>query len=77
MGKYLSVVLGAGAVWFGLWGIGATWPLFWTAVKTVVPPVCVLGGLLAVIVGLMEIRDTLADKRAASRTGTQGASGGS
>lgn len=64
MGKYMSVILGAAAMAFGLWAICATWPLFWKAIKATVPALFVLGGLLAVIVGLGEIRDSLASNKA-------------
>ncbi len=68
MGKYLTVLFGLAAIVFGMWGIAVTWPLLWTAIKATVPPFFVLGGLLAVLVGLGEIRDSLARKGQASST---------
>ena len=58
MGKYLTVILGVSAMACGAWGILATWPLLWRVILSVVPLVFVLGGLLAVLVGLAEIRDS-------------------
>ena len=59
MGKYVTVVLGLAAVACGTWVILATWPLFWRAIQAMVPALVVLGGLVAVLVGLGEIRDSL------------------
>ncbi len=59
MGKYLTVILGLAAMAFGAWGILATWPLLWRAIQAMVPALFLLGGGLAVMVGLGEIRDSL------------------
>jgi len=67
MGKYVTVVVGLALMAFGAWGVFATWPLLWTAIKATVPVLLLLGGLLAVLVGFGEIRDSFAD----SPTGTQ------
>ena len=69
MGKYLTVILGLAAMVFGFWGILATWPLAWRAILAVVPMTFVLGGLLAVIVGFSEIRDSLTAPTASQPTG--------
>lgn len=58
MGKYLTVILGSAAMAFGAWGILATWPLLWRATQAMVPALFLLGGGLAVMVGLGEIRDS-------------------
>ena len=63
MGKYLTVLIGVMAIVGGLWAIGATWPLLWTAAKAVLPLLLVLSGVLAVVVGLSEIRDSLTASR--------------
>jgi len=63
MGKYLSVVLGVATIAFGVWGIVATWPLLWQAILAVVPAMFVLGGGLAVIIGVSEIQDSLTAKQ--------------
>ena len=62
MGAYLTVLLGLVAIVCGMWGIVSTWPLFWTAITAILPPLCVLGGLLAILVGLGEIRESLTSK---------------
>ncbi|MBI4323266.1 MAG: hypothetical protein HY596_03210 [Candidatus Omnitrophica bacterium] len=58
MGKYLTVILGLAAMACGAWGIRATWPLLWRAIQAMVPALFFLGGGLAVLVGLGEIRDS-------------------
>ncbi len=58
MGKYLSVIVGSAVLAVGVWGIVVTWPLLWKAVQATVPAMCVLGGLLAIFVGVSEIRDS-------------------
>jgi len=63
MGKYMSVILGLASIAFGVWGIAVTWPWLWNAIKATVPAMFVLGGLLAVIIGLGEIRDSFASPK--------------
>ena len=58
MGKYLTVILGVSVMACGAWGILATWPLLWRAIQAMVPALFLLGGGLAVLVGLGEIRDS-------------------
>lgn len=60
MGKYVTLVLGVATMGVGLWGIHTSWPLLWKAVQVLLPVLFVLGGLLAVLVALGEIRDHLA-----------------
>ena len=59
MSKYLTVILGLAAMAFGIWGIVTTWPLLWRAAQAMVPALFLLGGGLAVMVGLGEIQDSL------------------
>ena len=68
MGKYLSVILGLVAIAFGIWGIVVTWPLLWKAILATVPAMFVLGGMLAVIIGIGEIRDSLESRRTPTET---------
>ena len=70
MGKYLTVVLGVAAIVFGMWGIVTTWPLLWIAITAIVPPLFVLGGLLAVMVGVGEIRDIFAARKTQAQAPT-------
>ena len=66
MGKYVTILVGIGAFTFGVWALAATWPLFWQAIQVTVPCLFVVGGLLAIGVGLGEIRDAQADHRRSS-----------
>jgi len=66
MAKYVTVMLGVVAMSGGVWMLAATWPLLWIAVQVAVPVLLVLGGLLAIGVGLGEIRDAAADRAAQS-----------
>ena len=63
MGKYVTILVGLTAFTFGAWALAATWPLFWQAVQVTVPCLFVIGGLLAIGVGLGEIRDAQANRR--------------
>ena len=66
MGKYVTILVGVGAFTFGVWALAATWPLFWQAVQVTVPCLFVIGGLLAIGVGLGEIRDAQAGRGSSS-----------
>lgn len=63
MGKYLTLTAGLAAMGFGVWATWVTWPLFWIALTAMVPALFVVGGLLAVLVGLGEIGDSLARRK--------------
>ena len=63
MGKYVTMLVGLGAFTFGVWALAATWPLLWQAIQVTVPCLFVIGGLLAIGVGLGEIRDAQAGRR--------------
>lgn len=64
MGKYVTLVLGLATMGVGLWGIRSSWPLFWKALQVMLSILFVLGGLLAVLVAVGEIRDHLAIRKA-------------
>jgi hypothetical protein len=68
MGKYVTVAVGLALMAFGAWGVFATWPLLWTAIKVIVPVLLLLGGLLAVLVGFGEIRDSVASRASQSQS---------
>lgn len=76
MGKYLTVLVGLAAVVAGGWSLAATWPLAWKVLQVTVPILFVLGGLLAVLVGLGEIQDSLANRRGQAPSQTQRPSSG-
>ena len=59
MGKYLTLLLGLAAVAAGVWGIRTTWPLVWRAALVAGPVAILVIGLVAVLVALGEIRDSL------------------
>ena len=54
----MCVACGIISILLGLWGLARWWGLFASAVKALLPPVLVMGGLVAVVAGVTEIRDT-------------------
>ena len=62
MGSYVTILIGLAATVAGFCGIKATWPLVWLALKALGLIVLVVGGLLAVCVGLGELQDRRATK---------------
>ncbi len=63
MGTYVTILIGLAAALAGCYGMKATWPLVWLALKALGLIVLVVGGLLAVFVGLGELRDRRATKQ--------------
>ena len=63
MGTYVTMLLGLAAIIAGLYGLLATWPLVWLVLKAFGLLVLVVGGLLAVCVGLGELQDRRATRR--------------
>jgi hypothetical protein len=63
MGKYTSIVAGAIVALLGLLGIIAWRCDFITILKGSVPALLLLGGAIAVIAGLSEIKDEAASKK--------------
>jgi O-antigen/teichoic acid export membrane protein len=66
MGTYVTMLIGVAAAVAGAYGIAATWPLAWLVLKACGLLVLVIGGVLAVVVGLGELQDRRAT-RARSR----------
>ena len=62
MGTYVTILIGLAATCAGLYGMRATWPLVWLALKAFGLIVLVVGGLLAIFVGLGELQDRKATK---------------
>ena len=63
MGKYLGVIIGAIIVLLGIKGIWCWWGDFLTVLKGSLPAMFILGGAIAVIAGISEIRDEASSKK--------------
>ena len=63
MGKYLGVIIGAIIVLLGIKGIWCWWGDFLTVLKGSLPAMFILGGAIAVIAGVSEIRDEASSKK--------------
>ena len=63
MSKYLGIVIGAVIIVLGITGLTGWWGDFITVLKGCLPAVFILGGAIAVIAGVSEIKDELAAKR--------------
>lgn len=63
MGKYLSVLGGLVAILLGIWGLFTWFGLFVSALKASVPAILILGGIIALIAGVSEIKDEAASKK--------------
>ena len=62
MGKYVTVVCGMAALAAGFWSLAAVWPLLWKAVRVIAPLMLIIGGAFAMVIGLAEIRDSIASR---------------
>lgn len=60
MGKYLCVIVGVVSILAGGWGVHRWWLLVLGMVKGGASLVLILGGVIAVVAGITEIRDTAA-----------------
>jgi len=63
MSKYLGIVIGVIAVLLGLKGLAAWWGDFLMVLRGSIPVIFILGGTIAVIAALSEIRDEISSKR--------------
>lgn len=63
MGKYLGIVIGSVVAILGIKGLCAWWCDFLTLVKGAIPVMLILGGAIAVIAGISEIKDELSAKK--------------
>lgn len=63
MSKYLGIVIGIVAVILGLKGLTAWYGDLFTMVRGSLPVIFILGGSIAVIAALSEIKDELSSKR--------------
>ena len=67
MSKYLGVVIGVIVVLLGLKGLISWQGDFLTVMRGSLPVISILGGAIAVIAGLSEIRDETSSKREEKR----------
>ncbi len=63
MGKILSLVIGAVVAFIGLVLLIAWWYEFLFLLRAVVPAILMLGGVIAVLAGISELKDTLKSKK--------------
>ena len=63
MGKYISVIIGAIVALLGILGLVRWWGIFVLILKGSVPIMLILGGAIAVVAGLSEIRDEKFSKK--------------
>lgn len=63
MGKYISVIGGIVAALLGVWGIFGWWGHFVKVLQGTVPAMLIFGGLIALFLGVSEIKDELAAKK--------------
>ena len=63
MGKYISVIIGAIVALLGILGLVRWWGIFVLILKGSVPVMLILGGAIAVVAGLSEIRDEKSSKK--------------
>ena len=64
MGKTLSIIIGALAIFFGLILLLGVWRWeFFIVLKGTIPVIMVIGGVIALIAGISEFKDTLKSKK--------------
>ena len=63
MGKTLSIVIGGIVAFVGLVFLIAWWYEFLFVLKGTIPAILILGGAIALIAGLGELKDTLKSKK--------------
>ena len=62
MSKYLGIVIGVIAVFLGLNGLVAWHGDLFIVLKGSLPAIFILGGVIAVIAGLSELKDEISSK---------------
>lgn len=63
MGKILSIVGGTAAIVIGISGLISWWWSFVELLKGSVPCFLILGGLIALLAGISELKDELSSKK--------------
>ena len=67
MSKYLGIVIGVIAVILGLKGLAAWYGDLIIVLRGSLPAIFILGGAIAVIAGISEIRDEISSKKEEKR----------
>lgn len=63
MGKVLSLVIGAVVAFLGLILLIAWWYEFMFVLRAAIPVILIFGGVIALVAGLNELKDTLKTKK--------------
>ena len=63
MGKTLSVVVGGIVAFIGLVLLLFWWYEFLFILRGIIPAILILGGIIALVAGISEFKDTLASKK--------------
>lgn len=58
MGKTLSIAIGAAAIFIGLILLITWWYEFLFILKATIPAILIFGGIIALLAGISEFRDT-------------------
>lgn len=66
MGKYISITGGLVVILLGLIGLISWFPFFISALKATVPIVLILGGLIALVAGMSELKGASKAKQEAA-----------
>ena len=71
MGKVLTVLGGIVAILLGILGLKSWFTLFVAVLKGTVPAFLILGGLIAFIAGVSEIKDRIKEKKEEKKGGEE------
>ena len=63
MGKFLGILIGASAAFFGLLLLIFWWYEFLFILRGVIPAVLIFAGVIALFAGLSELKDTIKSKK--------------
>ncbi|MFH1593548.1 MAG: hypothetical protein ABID09_02495 [Candidatus Omnitrophota bacterium] len=63
MGKFLGITIGAVVTFVGLILLIGWWYEFLFLLRGAIPAVLILGGIVALLAGMSELRDTLKNKK--------------
>lgn len=66
-----TILIGAACAALGVWGMIATWPLMRQAATVALLAALMLGGVLAVLIGLSEVIDRRSRRRDAETSGAE------